>query len=140
MSEDELSMVDEICRSAKEEGKVRGGDVFALFKRFDARLVKAMDIVRGSKVSLHVFRPSERKLWVVAGEHGEYFVLPYAKFCSCNDFYFQVAKGLPACVCCHLLAQRIAQLLGAYEREEHGDEEYLSFLERATPRDRRKEG
>jgi predicted nucleic acid-binding Zn finger protein len=130
--DDELEIIEEVCRKAKNEKKLCGSDLLILFRKFDVRLTKALELVRNAKVSLHVFKPSERKMWVVTGEHGEYLILPYAKFCSCSDFYFQITKELKAHVCYHLIAQKIAQLLEIYQKEEHGDEEYMSVLENAT--------
>lgn len=130
--DDELLILEEVCQKAKKEKKLYGSDILMLFQKFDVRLTKALELVRNAKVSLHVFKPSERKIWVVTGEHGEYLVLPYAKFCSCSDFYFQITKELKVRVCYHLIAQKIAQLLDAYQKEEHGDEEYSALLEKAT--------
>jgi len=129
---DELVIIEEVCQRAKKEKKLYGSDLLILFQRFDVRLTKALDLVRNAKVSLHVFKPSERKMWVVTGEHGEYLILPYAKFCSCSDFYFQITKELKVRVCYHLIAQKIAQLLDVYQKEEHGDEEYMPLLKKAT--------
>ena len=125
---DELELLELLCRRAKDVGKLSGKDLFILYKCFGDRLTQALKAVRDGRVRLHVFKPSNRKLWTVIGKHGEYVVFPGALFCGCDNFYFETVRRLKPHLCYHLIAQRIAELLGIYEKEKHPDEEYDFFV------------
>jgi predicted nucleic acid-binding Zn finger protein len=132
--DDEMEIIEKICLKAKEDKKLSGDEIFVLFKRFDQRLLRALEAIKTGKVTAHVFQPSGRKLWTVMGSHGEYVILPNAKFCNCDDFYFQITKKLNIHVCYHLIAQRIASMLGVHEKVEHSDRSYAQLLEKlSTP-------
>src|SRR5437899_12199248 len=84
-----------------EDGKQR------LIEAFQKRFNQAMELVEEEKVSKYVFSPSGRTIWVVAGKHGEYQVLPESMFCSCDDYFFRVMSGKKQ-VCYHIIAQQMA--------------------------------
>ena len=125
---DELELLELLCKRAKDIGKLSGDALLTLYKRFGDRLVQALKAVHEGRVKLHVFKPSNRKLWTVIGKHGEYIIFPRALFCGCDNFYFETVRKLRPHLCYHLIAQRIAELLGAYEKESHSDDEYEFFI------------
>src|SRR2546428_12967379 len=74
-------------RGLAEDGKQR------LIEAFQKRFNQAMELVEEEKVSRYVFTPSGRTIWVVAGKHGEYQVLPGSMFFSWDDSFFRVRSG-----------------------------------------------
>jgi predicted nucleic acid-binding Zn finger protein len=94
-----------------------------LAKIFGARLDNALKAIEESKVRRLLFMPSRRVVWLVSGRERDYFILPKAGFCSCEDFYFRVISH-EEFLCYHLLAQRLAEVLGRYESLEETDDRY----------------
>src|SRR5437899_12178076 len=84
-----------------EDGKQR------LIEAFNKRFNQAMELVEEEKVSKYVFSPSGRTIWVVAGKHGEYQVLPESMFCSCDDYFFRAVSWNKQFVS-HIIAQQMA--------------------------------
>jgi predicted nucleic acid-binding Zn finger protein len=110
-----------------------------LLRVFGDRYTKALTALEASRVRKHVFSPSGRTIWTVVGEKREYQILPAAKFCSCNDFYFRVLSH-EAFLCYHLIAQKLAEALGQYvviEEEDEKSEALLSVLRRPAAEHRR---
>ncbi len=106
---------------------------------FSDRYTKALTALEAGRVRKHVFSPSGRTIWTVVGEEREYQILPAAKFCSCNDFYFRVLSH-EAFLCYHLIAQKLAEALGQYVVIKEGDEKskaLLSVLRRPSAEQRR---
>ena len=135
-------MLDAICQKAKTEGRLPGSDLLKLYTIFDQRLIRALEVVHTEKVTVHTFEPSGRKVWTVEGEKGEYLVFPKAKFCSCQDFYFQVVKKMKVHLCYHLIAQKMASVLNQFIKKEHPDDEYDEFLKQpvhAEPDEKQKD-
>jgi len=95
---------------------------------FGERFEKAWDLVRQGRVKKYVFQPSGRVLWVVVGQEAEYLVYRYAGYCSCSDFYFRVLNQETA-YCYHLLAQRLAESLEAYQTVKEEDRVYPALME-----------
>ena len=79
---------------------------------------------RGS-VKVHVFEPSNRKIWTVVGKR-ERWLNPEAEYCSCPGFYFASTHGRPGCY--HLEAARIAAEAGEVERIVFSDDEFYDFV------------
>jgi predicted nucleic acid-binding Zn finger protein len=48
-------------------------------------------------------------------------------YCSCDDFYFSVIDGKVP-LCHHLIARRLAEVVGRFEVVEQGDGFYGSHL------------
>jgi predicted nucleic acid-binding Zn finger protein len=48
-------------------------------------------------------------------------------YCSCDDFYFSVIDGKVP-LCHHLIARKLAEVLGRFEVVELSDEFYSSHL------------
>lgn len=91
---------------------------------------KAQEAVRENRVKMYVFKPSNRRLWVVVGRHGLYMVLPDSEYCTCNDFFFRVIGGEKP-TCYHLLAVKRARREGKYTVIEKDDGLYRRVLETA---------
>ena len=53
-------------------------------------------IVSEKRVKLHIFEPSQRKIWTVVGKGEEYWIDPEGGYCSCPGFYFGKLNGKPA--------------------------------------------
>src|SRR3989442_7587053 len=109
-----------------EDGKQR------LIEAFQKRFSQAMELVEEEKVRRYVFSPSGRTIWVVAGKHGEYQVLPESMFCSCDDYFFRVMSGKKQ-VCYHIIAQQMGEALGKYRTTDLADSNYAQITSKWTP-------
>ena len=54
-------------------------------------------LVSEKRVKLHLFEPSQRKIWTVVGKTEEHWVDPDGCFCSCPGFYFGSINGKTSC-------------------------------------------
>ena len=50
-------------------------------------------LVSEKRVKLHLFNPSQRKIWTVVGKGEEHWVDPEGCFCSCPGFYFEIGRA-----------------------------------------------
>lgn len=97
-------------------------------KKTEANIrVEARQAADDGRVKKYVFEPSGRVLWVVVGRNRDYLVLPLAKYCACDDFFYRVL-GQERKRCYHLLAVALAQRQGSYEEIEERDDLYLKFI------------
>ena len=94
-----------------------------LVKIFGTRFDHALNAVEEGKVRRLLFMPSRRVAWLISGRERDYFILPKAGFCSCEDFYFRVISH-EEFLCYHLLAQRLSEALGRYATFEQPDDRY----------------
>ena len=94
-----------------------------LTKIFGSRFIAAYKAVENGNVRKYIFNPSRRKVWIVTGKERDYYILPLANFCSCFDFYFRVID-YEVSFCYHLIAQKIAESLGWYDRIDVEDDMY----------------
>ena len=83
-------------------------------------------IVSTKRVKLHVFEPSQRKIWTVVGKGGEHWVDPDGIYCSCPGFYFGKLNGKTSCY--HLESAELAKKENKIEKIVFSDEEYSDFL------------
>ena len=90
----------------------------------DSERIESM--VSAKRVKLHVFEPSQRKIWTVVGKGSEYWVDPDAIYCSCPGFYFGKLNGKTTCY--HLESAELAQKENKIEKIVFSDEEYSDFL------------
>ncbi len=98
-------------------------DDIEFFKsKFGNRFVRALRAVEEAKVQKYQFKPSETHVWIVKGTKKEYLVIPEI-FCTGRDFYQSVVISGDSTTCYHLLAQRIAEIRGAYEIVDSTDAE-----------------
>lgn len=123
MITEERRILESVCdelRSSRELTRAQWDRLrSALGERFD----KAWQLVEQRRVKHYVFEPSGRTAWIVVGRESEYQVLPRSGYCDCNDFYFRVVNG-EAGLCYHLLGQRLAEALDAYDEVRESDEFY----------------
>lgn len=88
---------------------------------------EAQRAVDEKRVKKYLFEPSGREVWVVVGRKRDYLVLPLAKYCACDDFFYRVL-GKERKRCYHLLAVTLAQSQGGYEEINERDDLYLKFI------------
>ena len=119
----EIKILENICEEAKTKGEVTGKHLIQLSEALGSRFVKAWDALKEERVKKYVFSPSGRIVWIVVGREREYLILSAAGFCSCDDFYFRVMDR-EANLCYHLIAQKIADALGGYDKVEGDDSLY----------------
>lgn len=92
---------------------------------------KIREAVEQGRVKLHVFEPSNRRMWTVVGSGGEYWVEPDLEFCSCAGFYFSGLCGRAGCY--HLKSLRAAVEARQHETVRFSDEEYAGFIASLIP-------
>ena len=124
----EIKVLEKVCKEAKTKGEVTGNQLSQLSKAFGSRFTKAWETLNEKRVKKYVFSPSGRIVWIVVGREREYQVMPAAGFCSCDDFYFRVMDR-EAHICYHLIAQKIANALGWYDKVEEEDRLYDCLME-----------
>ncbi len=83
-------------------------------------------IVSEKRVKLHVFEPSNRKIWTVVGKGEEHWLDPEFDYCSCQAYYFGKLKGKKSCY--HLESVKIAKEENDIEIVKFSDEEYVDFV------------
>ena len=49
------------------------------------------------RVKLHLFEPSNRKIWTIVGQGEEHWLDPSFEFCSCLGYYFGKLEGRKGC-------------------------------------------
>ncbi|MGQ9507400.1 MAG: hypothetical protein ACUVTB_06025 [Candidatus Bathycorpusculaceae bacterium] len=124
----EIDIINAVCREAKKEGKLTGKNLTKLYEIFGQRFTRAFEALKEGRVKKYKFKPSGRTVWIVVGKERDYLLMPEAEFCSCDDFYFRVLDK-EIHLCYHLLAQKLANILGWYETIEEHDELYDSLME-----------
>lgn len=83
-------------------------------------------LVSEKRVKLHVFEPSQRKIWTVVGKGEEHWIDPDADYCSCPGFYFGQLNGKK--ICYHLESARLAKKENKIEQIIFSDDEFSNFL------------
>jgi predicted nucleic acid-binding Zn finger protein len=83
-------------------------------------------VVSEKRVKLHVFEPSQRKIWTVVGKGKEYWIDPDGEYCSCPGFYFGKLNGKDTCY--HLESAKLARRENNIEKIIFSDEEFSDFL------------
>lgn len=103
-------------------------------------------------VKLHVFMPSNRRIWTVVGNRHEYWIRP-PDYCTCKDYYFRAravtiegrrgiegeegrggkgedgrGDGGVEASCYHLKAVEIAEVRGMVDEVHFNDDEYYDFI------------
>lgn len=123
----EVSMLGNICKKAKKEGKLTGKNLTKLYEVFGQRFIRAFEALKENRVKKYVFKPSGRIVWIVVGKERDYLLMPEAEFCTCDDFYFRVLDR-EVHLCYHLIAQKIANILKWYDAMEERDKLYDSLM------------
>jgi predicted nucleic acid-binding Zn finger protein len=123
----EIKILENICKEAKTKGEVTDKQLTQLSETLGSRFTKAWEALKEERVKKYVFSPSGRIVWIVVGREREYQIMPAAGFCSCDDFYFRVMDQ-EVQICYHLIAQKIADALGIFDKIEENDESYAFLM------------
>lgn len=83
-------------------------------------------VVSEKRVKLHVFEPSQRKIWTVVGKGKEHWLDPDAEYCSCLGYYF--GRLIKKTTCYHLESVTLAKKENKIEAITFSDDEYGDFL------------
>ena len=87
-----------------------------------ASQLKKIDLLLSEKrIKLHIFEPSDRKVWTVVGTDKEYWFDPDLDFCSCPGYYFNNE-------CYHLDNFSLAMSQNQIESTIFSDDEYGHFI------------
>ena len=83
-------------------------------------------LVSERRVKLHIFEPSQRKIWTVVGKGEEYWIDPDGGYCACPGFYFGKLNGKTSCY--HLESTELAKKENKIEKIIFSDDEFTDFL------------
>jgi predicted nucleic acid-binding Zn finger protein len=89
-------------------------------------LARIQSIVSEKRVKLHIFEPSQRKIWTVVGVGDEHWLDPDDHYCSCPGFYFGQLAGKTTCY--HLESAELARKENQVDTIIFSDEEFSNFL------------
>lgn len=87
---------------------------------------KIESVVSEKRIKLHIFEPSQKKIWTVVGKEKEYWIDPESHFCSCQSFYFNSISGKNDCY--HLQSLTIAKNENKIEIITFSDDEFSDFI------------
>ena len=79
-----------------------------------------------SRIKLHIFVPSARKIWTIVSKNNEYWLDLDLDYCTCKYYFFKTLSGQDRCI--HLKSLAEALRLEDYDRVEFQDDEYIGFL------------
>ena len=83
-------------------------------------------VISANGVKLHLFEPSNRKIWTVVGKENEHWLDLDLGYCSCEDYYYNaMEKGRQ---CYHLQAIQTAVTQDKVETIKFQDSEFESFI------------
>ena len=83
-------------------------------------------LISEKRVKLHIFEPSQRKIWTVVGKSEEHWIDPDGGYCSCPGFYFGKLNGKSTCY--HLDSAALAIKENKIESIFFSDDEFSDFL------------
>ena len=86
-----------------------------------SQLKKIVSLLSEKRIKLHIFEPSDRKIWTVVGIDREYWFDPDLDFCSCPGYYFNNE-------CYHLDNFPLAMSQNQIESTTFSDDEYGPFI------------
>ncbi len=89
-------------------------------------LDRIRSLVSEKRVKLHIFEPSQRKIWSVVGKGEEHWIDPDCNYCSCPGFYFGKLNG--KMICYHLESAQLARNENKAEEIIFSDDEFFDFL------------
>ncbi|UCH31478.1 MAG: hypothetical protein JSV05_08285 [Candidatus Bathyarchaeota archaeon] len=124
----EPEILEQIRKKVAKKKEVEAADLKKLSNIFGQRFTRAWKAVEGKRVKRYLFKPSYRVVWIVVGKRRDYLIMPAADFCDCDDFYFRVMDN-QIHMCYHLIAQKLAETLGEYDRYEEDDELYDALMD-----------
>ena len=82
--------------------------------------------VSQKRIKLHIFQPSQRKIWTVVGVGEEYWLDPNLEYCSCPGYYFGKLNGKKSCY--HLESLQLAEKENKVETIIFSDDEFEDFI------------
>lgn len=82
--------------------------------------------VSQKRIKLHIFQPSQRKIWTVVGVGEEYWLDPDLEYCSCPGYYFGKLNGKKSCY--HLDSLQLAKKENKVETIFFSDDEFEDFI------------
>ena len=88
--------------------------------------VKIESVISEKRIKLHIFEPSQKKIWTVVGKEKEYWIEPELHFCSCPSFYFNSISGKNDCY--HLQSIALAKKENKVELIKFSDDEFPDFI------------
>jgi predicted nucleic acid-binding Zn finger protein len=124
---EERLILERVLDDVRSEKQLSRSNWERLRGTFGYRFDRAWRLVQENRVKKYTFHPSERVIWVVVGQGGEYQIYPNAGYCGCDDFYFRVVDGETG-LCYHLLGQQLADALGSYDPVVEEDEAYRLLI------------
>lgn len=127
MATEERRILEAVCDELSSSRELTQAQWDRLRSALGDRFDKAWQLVEQRRVKRYAFEPSGRVIWIAVGRGSEYQVLPASGYCDCNDFYFRVVDG-EAGLCYHLLGQRLAEALDAYDEVKESDEFYDELM------------
>ena len=86
-----------------------------------SQLKKIDSLLSEKRIKLHIFEPSDRRIWTVVGTDKEYWFDPDLDFCSCPGYYFNKE-------CYHLDNFLLAMSQNQIESTTFSDDEYGPFI------------
>ena len=89
-------------------------------------LDRVQSLVSEKRVKLHIFEPTQRKIWTVVGKGEEHWIDPDCHYCSCPGFYFGKLNGKMTCY--HLESAQLARNENKVEEIIFSDDEFSDFL------------
>ncbi|MGY5147414.1 MAG: hypothetical protein ACW9W4_05400 [Candidatus Nitrosopumilus sp. bin_7KS] len=89
-------------------------------------LDRVQSLVSEKRVKLHIFEPTQRKIWSVVGKGEEHWIDPNCNYCSCPGFYFGKLNGKLTCY--HLESAQLARNENKIEEIIFSDDEFSDFL------------
>jgi len=89
-------------------------------------LDRVQSLVSEKRVKLHIFEPTQRKIWTVVGKGEEHWIDPDCNYCSCPGFYFGKLNGKMTCY--HLESAQLARNQNKVEEIIFSDDEFFDFL------------
>lgn len=79
-----------------------------------------------TRVKLHVFIPSDRKIWTIITKNNEYWLDLDLDYCTCKHYFFKTLSGKHNCIHLKILNDRIRT--NNYDTIKFKDDEYDCFL------------
>ncbi len=89
-------------------------------------LDRVQSLVSEKRIKLHIFEPTQRKIWTVVGKGEEHWIDPDCNYCSCPGFYFGRLNGKATCY--HLESAQLARTQNKVEEIIFSDDEFSDFL------------
>ena len=86
-----------------------------------SQLKKIDSLLSEKRIKLHIFEPSDRRIWTVVGTDKEYWFDPDLDFCSWPGYYFNNE-------CYHLDNFPLAMSQNQIESTTFSDDEYGPFI------------